>query len=143
MKKFSWTGVFLFILALAALNTGMARRGEYDYEAREEERIAKVNRKEESRTQSAAREFAGGIKTVASGPAALLSETAQGTAGSKSVDGTLEGVNTGSERLLDNTLKGTVKVATLGMGELKHYEVQEPEAGSGEPTKIKIKIPGT
>lgn len=143
MKKHSSVGLILLLLTLAALTMGMARRGEYDYEAREEEQIAKRNQREEPRSQSAARGFASGVKEIATGPAHMLSETAQGTAGDKSVDGAIGAVNTGSERLLDNTIKGTVKVATLGFGNLKSYEIEEPESGSGEPTKIKIKIPGT
>lgn len=143
MKKRNLFGMTAVLFTMTVLTMGMARHGEYDYEAREEAEIAKKNRQEEPRTQSAAREFASGVKEVASGPAHMLSETAQGAAGDKSVDGAIDGVNAGSEQLLDSTLKGTVKVATLGFGNLKNYEIQEPEAGSGEPTKIKIKIPGT
>ena len=143
MKRQTAFGFIAILFALATLTMGMARRGEYDYEAREEERIAKVNHKSEPRTESAAHEFASGVRDVATGPAQMLSETAQGAAGDKSVDGAIGGVNTGSERLIDNTLKGTVKVATLGFGNLKNYEIEEPKAGSGEPAKIKIKIPGT
>ena len=143
MKRQTAFGFIAILFALATLTMGMARRGEYDYEAREEERIAKANHKSEPRTQSAAHEFASGVRDVATGPAHMLSETAQGAAGDKSVDGAIGGVNTGSERLIDNTLKGTVKVATLGFGNLKNYEIEEPKAGSGEPAKIKIKIPGT
>ena len=143
MKKTTVLGLIALLFTVAILTMGMARRGEYDYEAREEERIAKLNKKEESRSQSATRGFASGVKEVASGPVHMLSDTAQGTAGDKSVDGAIGAVNTGSERLIDNTLKGSVKVATLGFGELHNYEIEEPEAGSGEPAKIKIKIPGT
>ena len=143
MKKRTVLGLMALLLTVSALTMGMARRGEYDYEAREEERIAKINRKTEPRTESAAHGFASGVKDVATAPAHMLSETAEGTAGDKSVDGAIGAVNTGSERLLDNTLKGTVKVATLGFGNLKSYEIEEPKAGSGETTKIKIKIPGT
>ena len=46
----------------------------------------------------------------------------------------------GTQSLLDNTVKGAVKVATLGYGEVESYEVQEPEKGSGDPTKIKLKF---
>jgi len=143
MKKNTAPRWALILLALAAMSFGMARRGEYDYEAREEARIARIKHKDADHSQSAAQNFASGIRDVASGPAQLLSETAQGTASEKSVDGALEGANAGSERLLDSTLKGTVKVATLGFGNLKNYEVEEPKAGSGDTTKIKIKIPGT
>jgi len=143
MKKSKFIGLTALVLTIAALTMGMARRGEYDYEAREEERIAKINHKSESRSGSAARGFASGVKDVATAPAHMLSETADGATSDRSVDGAIDAVNTGSERLIDNTLKGTVKVATLGFGELHNYEIEEPEAGSGEPAKIKIKIPGT
>ena len=143
MKKRTFLGLMALLVIIATLTMGMARRGEYDYEAREEERIAKINHKTESRSESAAHGFASGVKEVASGPAHMLSETADGATSDKSVDGAIDAVNTGSERLLDNTLKGTVKVATLGFGNLKSYEIEEPAAGSGDTTKIKIKIPGT
>ena len=55
----------------------------------------------------------------------------------------VKGVNDGTEKLLDHTLKGAYRVATLGQSELESYEVEEPEKGSDETTKIKIPIPGT
>ncbi|MBI2167128.1 MAG: hypothetical protein HYU34_02655 [Candidatus Omnitrophica bacterium] len=55
----------------------------------------------------------------------------------------VEGVNEGTEKLLDRTVKGAYRVATLGQSKLESYEIEEPEKGSGEPTKIKISIPGT
>lgn len=143
MKRLPASLLTTTLLLTASLHLGMGRHGQYDEEAREEARIAKVNHAAEEERQSAARGFADGVKTIAAGPAHLLSDTASGTMDEKSVDGTIGGVSSGSEKLLDNTLKGTVKVATLGMGELKSYEVEEPEAGSGDMTKIKFKIPGT
>ncbi len=142
MKK---NTVFLLIVVFSAsvFQMGMARRGEYDEEAREAERIAKFNHTEQRRSGSPVHTMAEGIRDVVTAPAGFISETAQGTVENAPGIGTLEGVNAGSEKLLDKTLKGTVKVATFGLGELHNYEVQEPEAGSGEPTKIKIKIPGT
>jgi len=135
--------ILVVLIALGAGLTGMSRRGQYDEEAREAERIEKTLRKEEKRSVSPAQGMAAGVKEIVSGPAGFVSETARGTASRSPVNGALEGVNDGSQKLLDNTVKGAVKVATLGFGEVHNYEVQEPEAGSGEPTKIKIKIPGT
>jgi len=143
MKKITIAGLIALLFTVASLTMGMARRGEYDYEAREEEQIAKRNQKEEPRTQSAARGFASGVKDIATAPTHMLSEAAQSAGDDKSVDGAIGAVNTGSEHLLDSTVKGTVKVATLGFGNLESYEIEEPEAGSGDTTKIKIKIPGT
>lgn len=133
---------FILILTLAAGTTGMARRGQYDEEAREEERIAKTHRQEEKREGSAAQNFAQGVKDIASAPGELLQHTAEGTAQKPGI-GTLEGAQEGSGEMLDKTVKGTVRVATLGFGNLKSYEVEEPKAGTNETTKIKIKIPGT
>lgn len=55
----------------------------------------------------------------------------------------VKGMNRGTEKLLDHTIKGAYKVATLGQSELERYEVEEPEKGSGDITKFKISIPGT
>ena len=44
----------------------------------------------------------------------------------------------GTEKLLDHTVKGAYKVATLGKGELHSYEIVEPEKGSGEPNRKKV-----
>lgn len=130
------------ILVLAGGALGIARRGQYDEEAREEERIAKVNRQEARQEGSAAQNFAQGVKDIASAPGELIGHTAEGTMQKPGV-GTLEGVQEGSGEMLDKAVKGTVRVATLGFGNVKSYEVEEPKAGTNETTKIKIKIPGT
>ena len=44
---------------------------------------------------------------------------------------------------LPRAVKGAVKVATLGQGDLQSYEVVEPEKDTDDVTKITIKIPGT
>ena len=131
------------LLALSSLQLGMGHReGQYDEEAREEERQAKAEKKnEEHEARHPIQNFAGGVKQAAvDGPAGLISDTTEGTEEGKPVMGTLEGARVGSEKLLDNTVKGAVKVATLGYGHVDHYEVQEPEKGTDEPTKIKIKL---
>lgn len=88
--------------------------------------------------------MAEGIKKVTyDGPKDLVKETGKEIPKKPSINNMVEGVNRGTEKLLDHTVKGAYKVATLGKGELHSYEVVEPEKGSGEPTKIKIKIPGT
>ena len=59
------------------------------------------------------------------------------------IAGFFQRMNEGTKKFFDNTLKGTYRVATLGQSELQSYEIQEPEKGSDEPTKIKISLPGT
>ncbi len=59
------------------------------------------------------------------------------------IDGMVAGVNEGTRRILDHTVKGAYRIATLGQSELESYQVEEPEKGSGDVTKIKISIPGT
>ena len=144
MKK-SPALVPILILLVSLLNTAMGRReAQYDEEARQAEREAKRSMKETVKRENPAKQFAGGVKQAAlEGPAEFVSETADSTMEEPPVVGTLEGARRGSEKLLDKTVKGVAKVATLGYGEVDNYQVIEPEKGSEEPTKIKSKIPGT
>lgn len=70
-------------------------------------------------------------------------ETVEEESGRNPLTRAVEGVNEGTEKILDRTLKGAYRVATFGQSKLESYEVEEPEKGSGEPTKFKISIPGT
>ena len=136
----------ILILTLAVLQMGMARRAEYDEEARKDQRLAKQESKAEEIHQPyrPVRGIASGVKEATfDSTTGFLEETAEATVDQPPIVGTLEGVRLGSGVVLDKALKGTVKVATLGYGELKHYEVTDPEADSGDPTKITIPIPGT
>jgi len=134
----------ILILFLSLFQLGMARPAQYDEDAREAERHAKAEKKAASERSNPAKEIASGVKEATyDSTKDLLSETADSTANEPPVVGTVEGARLGSGKVLDHTLKGAYKVATLGFGELESYEVEEPESGSGEPTKIKIKIPGT
>ena len=136
----------LLVLSSLFLQTGMSRRGEYDEEAREQERLEKEQRKAQQPSEhiNPLKRIFGGVKQATVDSAAdLVSDTTQGTREDTAVVGTLEGAREGSGKVLDNTVKGVSKVATLGYGEVKNYEIQEPEKGKDEPTKIKIKIPGT
>ena len=135
----------LIILSSFFLQTGMSRRGQYDEEAREQERLEKQQRKAEPREHvNPIKRIFGGVKQATVDSATgFVSDTSQGTKENAAVVGTLEGAREGSGKVLDNTVKGVSKVATLGYGEVKNYEVQEPEKGKDEPTKIRIKIPGT
>ncbi len=142
MKSFKW--LIFSLVILSSLNLGMARRGQYDEEAREIERLEKEQRKAEKRARkNPVVEIASGVKqSTVDSTTGLISETAESTADDP-LTGTLEGARKGTGKVLDNAVKGVSKVATLGYGQVEHYEVEEPEAGSEEPTKIRIKIPGT
>ena len=144
-KNFIPTFVIMTVLTAATLQTGMARRGQYDEEAREQERVEKAQQKSEGKGRhiNPFKEIASGVKQATVDSAAgLISDTTESTR-ENPLTGTVEGARQGSEKVLDNTVRGVSKIATLGYGEVHHYEVQEPESGKDEPTKIKIKIPGT
>ncbi len=94
--------------------------------------------------EGAVKGMAKGVKSVAyEGPKDFVEETGKEIPKKPSLNNMVEGVNRGTEKLLDHTVKGAYKVATLGKGELHSYEIEEPKKGSDETTKIKIKIPGT
>lgn len=138
------TFITVLVISLAFFQSAMARRGQYDEEARQAERIAKQQKKEGSYSESKVGRFAGGVKQAAiDGPAGFISDTVDSTQEEAPIVGTLEGARKGTEKLLDSTVKGAVKVATLGYGEVEHYEVVEPEKGTDDTTKIRFKIPGS
>lgn len=130
-----------FILLTMALNTGMGRNNsQYDVEARKAEKTAKSER----RLENPAAGIAKGVKTVTvDSTAGFIDETSQAAGEEGPIVGTLEGARRGTGAVLDKTVKGAVKVATLGQGDVDSFEVTEPEANSGETTKITLKIPGT
>ena len=139
MKKFEFFLLFT-LLFVAPFIAAAANPTDYDLGTDDPEG------QETSKTEdpSAIKGFAGVVKQVAyDGPKEFVKETAEETTKKPPIVSVVEGVNKGTQKLLDNTVKGAYKVATLGRGELESYEVQEPEKGSGEPTKIKISIPGT
>ncbi len=141
MKKQSLILGSLLSAALL-LQFGMANRGQYDEEAREAERAAKQEHKDDVKThKNAVKNFASGVKQATYDSAAgLISDTAESTSEEAPVVGTLEGARRGTAKVLDNTVKGVAKVATLGYGDVEHYTVEEPEAGTDEPTKVRIKL---
>ena len=67
-----------------------------------------------------------------------LSDTAGGTISRNPVAGTLEGARQGSDKVIDNTIKGVKKVVSLGYAKDDSYEVQEAPKGSGDAAKIKL-----
>lgn len=154
--SFRSIGVFTMIAILAGFQLGMGRHGQYDEEARLEQKIAK----EEKGFQNPATGIASGVKEAAfDTTTGLLSETREGARTEGPIAGTLEGVTRGSGKVLDGAVKGAVKVATLGQGELTSYEVTPPasnavsetlyspgsnsDSADSDVTKITIKIPGT
>lgn len=143
MKKYQIVALAVLVL-LSVFQLGMGKReGQYDEEARLAEREEKSRHKTE-RTGNPATRMAEGVKQATVDSAAgFISDTADATSSGSPVLGTLEGARQGSGKILDNTVKGAVKVATLGYGDVTHYEVEEPEHGKDDTTKIRIKIPGT
>ncbi|MBI3306496.1 MAG: hypothetical protein HYZ84_01635 [Candidatus Omnitrophica bacterium] len=138
--------IAFLILTTAIFQYGMARNSaQYDEEARAAERAEKeIKKREKESRHVSARKMASGVKeSTVDSASSLLSETTEGAMEDGPIVGTLEGARQGTGTVLDKTVKGVSKVATLGYGEVKHYEVEEPEANSNQPTKIKIRIPGT
>ena len=145
MKSKSLLMIFLLIF-ISSLQLGMARRqGQYDEEARQAEREEKARMKVEKKTRkNPAKNFAEGVKEVAvDTPTEFVGDTTQATLHDPPVVGTLGAAAEGSGKALDTTVRGASKVATLGFGEVNNYEIQEPEQGTDDTTKIRIKIPGT
>lgn len=135
--------LILGVAVLSASHLGMGRNAQYDEDARAADRARKEAIPSEKNIKPV-RGIASGVKEAAvDSTAGLISETAQGTANDSPIVGTLEGARLGTGKVLDSAVRGGYKVATLGMGELESYQVEEPEAGTGDTTKITIKIPGT
>jgi hypothetical protein len=129
------------VLVIAAANFGMARSGQYDEDAREQEKIQKQVDKETQvpEKRHPAKNFATGVKEMTVDNAKdALSDTAGGTISKNPVTGTLEGARQGGDKVIDNTIKGVKKVVSLGYAKDDSYEVQEAEKGSGEAAKIKL-----
>ena len=56
----------------------------------------------------------------------------------KPIVGTLDGTQQAGEKVVDNTIKGVKKVASLGYAKDDSYEIAQPEKGSGDAAKIKL-----
>jgi hypothetical protein len=97
--------------------------------------------------------IASGVAGVGTGAKDLLTDTVEETLAGPPIKGTIEGVQAGSQKLVDSTVKGAYKVATLGLDELESYELETPPKPADatvaqpskqqDPTKFKVKIPGT
>lgn len=137
--------LIISILSITAIaNLGMGRNPEdYDEEAIQAERLEKEQRQaaKEGREHSMASTFVGGIKqATVDNTADVISDTAEGTRNDAPVIGTLEGARKSTEKVLDNTVKGAAKIATLGYVENPRYEVEDPKKGTDDTTKIKFKF---
>lgn len=132
--------ILAVIVGASALSMGMSRRGQYDEEAR----LAEKEEKSRRNFSNPATGIAEGVKSATVDSAGgFISETADSTREGSPVIGTLEGARKGTEAILDGTVKGAVKVVTLGQADVDSYQVTEPEANTEETTKITFKIPGT
>lgn len=137
--KIRFTVLALLLLSLCQM--GMARKGQYDEEAREIERQEKAATKkyEAPSPKEAAKNFVSGVKDATVGTTTGFVTDAVETTKTKTADE--EGkITQGESAVLDSTVKGVSKIATLGYGEVKHYEVEPPEAGTDDTSKIKIKF---
>ena len=132
----------VLVLIIAAANFGMARRSDqYDQDAREQEKAQKQLAKETETPEPRhpAKNFAKGIKEVTyDNVKDTLGNTAGATMHEKPVVGTLDGTQQAGEKVIDNTIKGVKKVASLGYAKDDSYEIAQPEKGSGDAAKIKL-----
>jgi len=128
------------ILAVV-LNLGMSRRGQYDETAREQEQLEKqaAPAVPSPEAHHPVKNFAAGVKEMTVDNAKdALSDTAEGTGEKHPVAGTIDGVKKGGDKVIDNTIKGVKKVASLGFAKDDSYSVEEPEDRSGDAAKIKL-----
>ena len=134
MKKIG----FLFLYFLVASNSSLFAAEQANAPA------SSSSTSPSSSSSSSIQGIAGGVKKMAyDAPKDFTKETAKEAVKKPPIVNVVEGVNRGTEKFLDQTLKGAYKVATFGKGELNSYEIEEPKKGSDDTTKIKIKIPGT
>jgi len=129
------------VLVTAAAHFGMARSGQYDEDAREQEKIQKQMEKEAATPERRhpAKNFAQGVKEVTyDNVKDTLGDTAHATMSEKPVVGTLDGTQQAGEKVVDNTIKGVKKVASLGYAKDDSYEIEQAEKGSGDAAKIKL-----
>ena len=140
MNQKSNITVLLTILAVS-LSLGMARSGQYDEAAREQEKVQKQMDQDAQTPEKRqpAKNFAKGIKEVTyDNVRDTLSDTGGSTMREKPIVGTLDGTQQAGEKVVDNTIKGVKKVASLGYAKDDSYEIQQAEKGSGDAAKIKL-----
>ncbi len=133
--------IVLLVLLAVSMNLGMSRRGQYDEDARQEEKIQQQidQASQVPEKTHPAKNFATGVKEMTVDNARdALGDTAGGAISKNPVAGTMEGARQGGDKVIDNTIKGVKKVVSLGYAKDDSYEVQEAEKGSGEAAKIKL-----
>ncbi|MFA7254971.1 MAG: hypothetical protein WC133_02575 [Candidatus Omnitrophota bacterium] len=132
----------ILVLVIALANVGMARKpDQYDQEARAQEKVQKAMDQDTQAQEKRhpAKNFATGIKEVTyDNVKDTLGDTAHGTMSEKPVVGTLDGTQQAGEKVVDNTIKGVKKVASLGYAKDDSYEIEQAEKGSGDAAKIKL-----
>lgn len=96
------------------------------------------------------RGVAGGVVGVGKGAKELVAQTVEETKSGKLIEGTVEGVTAGSKAMVDSTVRGAYRVATLGYdelepGEIEHEEPSKPQSAGGigdqeggKPSRFKI-----
>ncbi len=133
--------MILLVLVAVTANIGMSRRGQYDEEAREQEKVQKQIEQEAQvpEERHPAKNFASGVKEMTVDNAKdALKDTTSGTISKRPVVGTLNGAQEGGSKVIDNTIKGVKKVVSLGYATDPSYEVEEPADKSGDAAKIKL-----
>jgi response regulator of citrate/malate metabolism len=125
----------------AMIHLGMARSAQYDEDARAQEKIQKQMDQEAQTPEKRhpAKNFATGVKEVTyDNVRDTLNDTGEATLHEKPVVGTLGGTQQAGEKVVDNTIKGVKKVASLGYAKDDSYEIEQAEKGSGDAAKIKL-----
>ncbi len=131
----------IVVLAMATVNLGMARSGQYDEDARQQEKAQKALAQETQAVEKShpAKNFATGLKEVTyDNVRDTLSDTTQSTLQEKPVVGTLDGTQKAGSKVIDNTIKGVKKVVSLGYAKNDNYEIEQPKEKSGDAAKIKL-----
>jgi hypothetical protein len=128
---------------LAVSSIGMGRNhNQYDQEAREQEKArkqlaAEARASEESRRP--VKNMAAGIKELTyDNVRDVTKDTVHGTATEAPIVGTLDGTRQAGTQVVDNTIRGVKKVASLGFAKDDSYEIEEAQKGSGDAAKIKL-----
>ena len=140
---------FLVVLVAFVITIGLVTSNAFSEEKKDEG--IEQNQAEpetENAVMKPVKGMAAGVTQVVKGPKKFISETVEGTKSGPPVIGTVEGVGKASGALVDSTVKGAYKVATLGYGEAKTVEVENPEKpkdgkdgldpSERKPTKFKI-----
>ncbi len=132
--------ILLIIIGLSLPTLGMSRRGQYDEDQRNLEKMEKDMKKSGYSATKPVEDVASGVKQATyNSTKELLTSTAEGTAENPPVVGTVKGVMDGSGKVLEQTSKGIAKVATFGQADTSTFRVEDPEHGDkDDTTKVKF-----